>query len=260
MARTAVCVQGQGPPVVLLHGLGLDGSMWRHQVLALIAAGYSVVTCDLLGHGQSDKPCSAGVTYAAADLAQSLTDALAANRVRRSVIVGFSLGGAVALQTALCHSERVSALVLANTSAWMGPDAWERFTTRAANVEANGVEVLVAPAIERWFTHEFIASRPDVREHYTTALKTNDALGYAAACRALASFDVRERLAEIRCPTLVLVGDRDQATPVAMAELLAAGIPGATLRTLAPSGHLSTEECADTFTAEVLRFLKTVPA
>ena len=258
MAQTALSTTGGGPPVVLIHGLGLDGRMWRRQGPALVAAGYTVVTCDLLGHGRSDTPARAGATYTAADLSESLTRALDGVGLDRAAFVGFSLGGAVALWTALSLPDRVAGLVLANTSAWMGPEAPERFMARAAAVEAKGVEVLIQPALERWFTAGFLAARPDIGEHYAALLRQNDAYGYAAACRALATFDVRARLGEIRCPTLVLVGDHDQATPPEMATLMATKIPGASLGILASSGHLSTEECAERFNEHLLGFLRRV--
>ena len=90
---------------------------------------------------------------------------------------------------------------------------------------------------------------------YAAWIGENDAIGYAAACRSLAALDLRARLGQIRCPTLVVVGDRDEATPVSMAEALAAGIAGATLRILGPAGHLVTEERWAELNATLLEFL-----
>jgi 3-oxoadipate enol-lactonase len=90
---------------------------------------------------------------------------------------------------------------------------------------------------------------------YAAWIGENDAIGYAAACRSLAALDLRARLGEIRCPTLVVVGDRDEATPISMAEALAAGIAGATLRILGPAGHLVTEERWAELNATLLEFL-----
>jgi 3-oxoadipate enol-lactonase len=227
---------------VLVHGLGLDHRMWERQTPALAAAGYRVIACDLPGHGAAARPARAGSTYTTAELAASLVGVLDEAGVDRGVLVGFSLGGGVALQVALDHPARVAALALLDTTAWSGPDAVARFTGRAALVEAEGVEVLVQPAIERWFTPEFVAEQGAIVRRYAAWIRANDAIGYAAACRSLAILDLRPRLGEIRCPTLVLVGDRDEATPVAMAEALATGIAGATLRILGPAGHLVTEE------------------
>ena len=170
------------------------------------------------------------------ELAASLVEALEESGVEPATLVGFSLGGGIALQIALDRPERVSALALVDTTAWPGPDAVARFAGRAAAVEAEGVGVLVQPAIERWFTPEFVAAQGEIVRRYAAWIGENDAIGYAAACRSLAALDLRARLGEIRCPTLVVVGDRDEATPVSMAEALAAGIAGATLRDSRPGG------------------------
>jgi len=240
---------------VLVHGLGLDHRMWERQAPALAAAGHRVITCDLPGHGAADRPAHAGSAYTTAELAASLVGVLDEAGVARGVLVGFSLGGGVAIQVALDHPSRVSGLALVDTTAWPGPDAVARFAGRAALVEAEGVEVLVQPAIERWFTPEFVAAQGEIVSRYAAWIGENDAVGYAAACRSLATLDLRDRLREIRCPTLVAVGDRDEATPVAMAEALAAGITEATLRILGPAGHLLTEERWAEVNAALLAFL-----
>jgi 3-oxoadipate enol-lactonase len=240
---------------VLVHGLGLDRRMWARQVPTLAAAGHRVIACDLPGHGAAERPACAGSAYTTADLAASLLGVLEEAGVGRSVVVGFSLGGGVALQVALDRPERVSALALIDTTAWPGAEAATRFAERAAAVEAEGVGLLVQPAIERWFTPEFVAAHPDIVGRYAERIGENDAMGYAAACRSLATLDLRPRLGEIRCATLVVVGDRDEATPAAMAETLAAGIAGATLRILGPAGHLVTEERWAELNGALLTFL-----
>ena len=229
--------------------------MWERQVPALAAAGHRVIACDLPGHGRADRPARAGAAYTTAELAASLLGVLDEAEVSRGILVGFSLGGGVALQVALDQPARVSALALVDTTAWPGADAVARFGGRAAAVEAEGVGVLVQPAIERWFTPKFVAAQGDIVSRYAAWIGENDAIGYAAACRSLATLDLRARLGEIRCPALVVVGDRDQATPVAMAEALAAGIAGATLRIVSPAGHLVTEERWAELNAALLAFL-----
>lgn len=257
--RTAWTTFGSGPLVVLIHGLGLDRRMWRRQVPPLVSAGHRVFVCDLLGHGRSDGPRQPGGGYSVAELAESLTAALDEADIGPAAFVGFSLGGAVALWLALSSPDRVAKLVLASTSAWMGPEADAVFTTRAAAVEAHGVEVLVQPAIQRWFTPEFMRAHNAEVEEYTVLLRENNPYGYAAACRSLAAFDVRDRLRDVHCPTLVLVGDHDQATPSAVARDLATNICGARLEILGPAGHLVTEECADRINERIISFLATVP-
>ena len=195
---------------MLVHGLGLDHRMWERQTPALAAAGHRVIACDLPGHGAADRPARAGSAYTTAELAAEPGRRAGRGRGRPGRPRRLLAGGGVALQVALDHPARVSALALVDTTAWPGPDAVARFGGRAALVEAEGVEVLVQPAIERWFTPEFVAAQGEIVRRYAAWIRENDALGYAAACRSLATLDLRARLGEIRCPTLVVVGDRDR--------------------------------------------------
>jgi pimeloyl-ACP methyl ester carboxylesterase len=151
--------------------------MWERQVPALAAAGYRAVTGDLLGHGRSDRPPRPGSSYTMADLADSLMRSLEEADVGRAALAGFSLGGGVALQIALARPDRIGALVLASTSAWMGPGAPALFTERAAAVEARGVEVLVQPAIARWFTPEFVTAHGDAVARYAARIGENRPTG-----------------------------------------------------------------------------------
>ena len=163
---------GAGPPVVLIHGLGLDHRMWERQVPALAAAGHRVITCDLPGHGAGGRPTRAGSAYTTEELAASLVEALEESGVEPATLVGFSLGGGIALQVALDRPARVTALALVDTTAWPGPDAVARFAGRAAAVEAEGVGVLVQPAIERWFTREFVTAQGEIVRRYAGSGRT----------------------------------------------------------------------------------------
>jgi 3-oxoadipate enol-lactonase len=233
--------------------------MWERQVPALVAAGHRVIVCDLPGHGRAERPARPGSSYTIADLGASVLGTMDEAGVETAAVVGFSLGGAVALWLALEARARVRALGLAATAAWMGPDAPALFGDRAAAVEARGVGVLVQPAIARWFTPAFIEAHDAIVRRYAGWIADNDATGYAAACRSLAGFDVRGRLGEIRCPTLIIVGDRDGATPPDRSQELADGIAGAELRLLAPAGHLLTEERWAEFNRALVEFLGRAP-
>jgi 3-oxoadipate enol-lactonase / 4-carboxymuconolactone decarboxylase len=97
--------------------------MWERQAPALAAAGYRAITCDLPGHGAAERPARTGTVYTTAELATSLLGVMDEAGIDRGVLVGFSLGGGVALQVALDRPARVSALALIDTTAWPGPDA-----------------------------------------------------------------------------------------------------------------------------------------
>jgi pimeloyl-ACP methyl ester carboxylesterase len=119
--EVAYRISGRGPPVILVHGLACGQRMWFHQRRDL-AERYTVITCDLRGHGHSDVPQEAA-RYSAAHLARDLAgfvDALALDRV---ALVGFSMGGGPALALAAARPERVTHLILADVGAG-ADDAW----------------------------------------------------------------------------------------------------------------------------------------
>lgn len=240
-----------GPPLVLLHGLGSSSADWRYQ-LSPLGAAYRVIVPDLRAHGRS--PRGRGRLTAetmAADVAallQSL-DAPAAH------VVGLSLGGCVALSLTLDHAVRVRSLTLVNTFARLtpaGPRGALRMLARLGLLACAPMRVVAAHVARGLFP------RPEQRELYLTAVASlggNSRRTYLASIRGLASFDVRRRLGEVRCPTLVVAGDRDTTVPLASKRLLQQSIPGAELRVVSDSGHVTPYDQAELFNALLLGFV-----
>ncbi|HMH48660.1 MAG TPA: alpha/beta fold hydrolase [Candidatus Acidoferrum sp.] len=246
-----ICGNPAGPPIVLLHGLGSSSSDWRFQLPALSAA-YRVIAPDLRGHGRS--PRGAGrltVATLAADVA-ALLQSLAAPPAH---VVGLSLGGCVALALALDHPARVRSLTLVNTFArpvTAGPRGTLRLLARLGLLACAPMRTVAAHVARGLFP------RPDQRELYLAAvasLASNPRRTYFAALRGLARFDVSRRLAELRCPTLVMAGDRDATVPLAAKRLLQQSIPGAELIVVEDSGHVTPCDQAERFNALLLGFI-----
>lgn len=170
--------------------------------------------------------------------------------VEAAAYAGVSLGGAVGTALALRAPDRIASLVLCCTSARFGTaDSWRE---RAALVRAEGTEPLIEATRGRWFTPGF----PDA-ERYLDMLRGADPEGYAACCDALAVFDVRDRLGEVRAPTLVIAGADDPATPPSHAEVLAEGIPETELLVVPGAAHLATVERPDVATPAITEHLTT---
>lgn len=220
------------PVLVLGPSLGTSTALWD-AVGPELSATHRVVRWDLPGHGGS--PASLigpGVTVAdLARLVLELADALGAHRFSYA---GVSLGGAVGLHLAAHHPERVERLAVVCSSAHFGGSApWEE---RAATVRREGLAALAASAHTRWFTPGFTVPAL-VADH-----RGADPDAYAACCDALAAFDLRDRLAAITAPTLVLAGREDPATPPAHAREIADAIPGAALTEIPGASHLAPAE------------------
>ena len=244
-------VAGGGPPLILIHALGLDHRQWRRQ-LESFAPRFEVITYDVRGHGLSDRPAG---PYKLEQMADDLYGLLAAWGIRRAYVAGLSLGGMIAQTFALDYPEMVESLILADTTSEYPPDARRGFDARARTVEAQGIEPMVEGTLERWFTPEYRQREVATVDEVRAILRMADPAGYAASCRAVARVDLTHRLGKLTVPTLVIVGAEDTSTPPSDAERLRDTIPGARLAVIPGAAHLSNVSHAAEFDALVLDFL-----
>lgn len=246
---------GQAAPVLLFaHCLGGDLSIWRAQ-LDHYAGRYRTLAYDLRGQGRSGvTPPPYAMPMLAAD-ALGLLDALGIDAV---VFFGVSMGGMVAQQAALAAPSRVRALVLADTAAGFAAEGRAAWAERIDAVARDGVAPLVPTMMERWFTEALRLDAPQRVAAVAAVLAATPSAGYLGACAAIRDFDVRERLSEIACPTLVICGADDPSTPPALSEQIAAGIRGAELSLLPGARHLPNFEVPARFNALTDAFLATL--
>jgi pimeloyl-ACP methyl ester carboxylesterase len=243
--------RADGAPVVLLHGLGSSSSDWVFQLPAL-APRYRVLVPDLRAHGRSSRPRGRLTIEAMAGDVAALLGALGAPPAH---VVGLSLGGCVALSLALEHPARVRSLTLVNAFARLapaGPRGALRMLVRLALLTGAPMRVVAAHVARGLFP------RPDQRDLYAAAVARiagNSRRAYLGAIRAVMGFDARRRLAEVRCPTLVVAGDRDTTVPLASKTLLQRSIPGATLLVVDDSGHATPCDQAERFNAALLAWV-----
>lgn len=245
---------GDGPVVVFLHGLGGSRTAWEPQ-LAALAGDFRCVAWDLLGYGASPPPGSPLTFPALADAVAGLLDTLG---VEQAPLVGLSLGGMVALHTALAHPDRTGGLVLLDTSPAFGldgtdPDEWR--AARRAPLDAGLGPGDFAEDVLRSVAGPSLTGHP--LDQAVTAMARIPADGLRAVIDLLPSHDVRNRLGEITAPTLVVVGEHDAETPPAYSEALAAGIPDARLEVVAGAGHLTPAEAPEAVNRLLAEFLPT---
>ncbi|GAP33781.1 bifunctional 4-carboxymuconolactone decarboxylase/3-oxoadipate enol-lactonase PcaCD [Piscinibacter sakaiensis] len=243
-------VQGAGPgvPVVLSHALGLDLRMWD-ALAAELAPGRAVLRYDHRGHGGSAVPPGPYTLDAMVDDAARLLREWGRGPV---VFVGLSMGGMVGQGLALRHPELLRGLVIANSTARYPEAARAAWAQRIAAVEAGGMAAIAPMVVERYLHADFRAAQPAVAEALRATLLRCDPAGYAAASAAVAGVDWLDALPALRCPTLVIAGERDVGAPPEMARAMADAIPGARLELLADASHLSVAESAWRF-GELLR-------
>ena len=240
--------EGQGPVVVLSHALGCEISMWDG-VAAALSPRYTVLRYDHRGHGQSQAPHG---PYSVDMLADDAADLIRAQGQDAVHFVGLSLGGMTAQALAARHPELLKSITIANAASYYDAAARTMWQARIEIVLAKGVAAIADGALQRWFTPEFRADEVGGGAARVAALRArleaSDAPAYAASCAAVAAIDFRASNPLIRCPTLVIAGTLDEATPPALSEQIAASIAGARLRTL-PAAHLSAVEQPQAFAA-----------
>lgn len=246
------CVlEGEGPVVVFSHSLGCDLAMWEDQVQALTQR-YRVLRFDTRGHGQTSAPAE---PYTLEQMADDLQGLLGALGIEKTHFVGLSMGGMIGQVFALKYPQVFESLVLCDTTSRFGKDAWPTWEQRIRTVSAEGMEPLVEPTIEAWFTAPFRAQRRDVTDKVRAMLRATPPQGYIGCCYAIPKIAVTERLGEVRCPALVIVGDQDARTPVAMARTIHEALPSSELVVLPAASHLSNMEQPQAFNAALLGFL-----
>ncbi|MFG3206393.1 4-carboxymuconolactone decarboxylase [Streptomyces sp. NPDC048192] len=219
------------PVLILGPSLGTTWHMWDRQVPELTRQ-WRVLRFDLPGHGGAPARPAGSV----AELAARLLATLDALGVQRFGYAGCALGGAVGIELALRHPERLASLALVAASPRFGTA--DEFRQRGVIVRTNGLDPIARTSPDRWFTGAFAAAQPAITEWAVQMVRTTDPGCYIAACEALASFDVRGELSRVGVPTLVLVGSDDQVTGPAEARGLVAGIPDARLAVVPGASHL----------------------
>ena len=236
------------PCVVLSNSLGTDLHMWDAQAAAL-SSGFSVLRYDTRGHGQS--PAGAGPVDIEV-LGRDVLGLLDHLGIASAAFCGISMGGVTGQWLGIHAPKRIVKLVLANTAARIGTS--EGWHARARQVRASGMDGVADGAAARWFTDAFIEHAPDTVARLVAALRNQDPQGYAACCEALADADLRDEVAAISVPTLIVAGEHDPVTTVTDGTSLRDRIAGARLVTV-PASHISNIEAAPAFTEALHAFL-----
>jgi len=243
--------EGSGPVVTLSHSLACNLHMWDEQAKAL-ASRYTVLRFDTRGHGQTSAPAGA---YSLEQMGEDFKGLLDGLGITQTHFVGLSMGGMIGQTFALKYPAMVQSLVLCDTSSRYPAAAASIWEERIKTVTAKGMEPMVAGTLERWFTAPFRARRKDVMERISGLIRSTPPAGYIGCCHALPKINVTDRLKELSCPALVIVGEEDPGTPVAMAREIHAALPGAQLAILRSASHLSNVEQPEEFTRVLLDFL-----
>ena len=251
--------ESAAPPVLFVHGFPFSLEMWREQIDAVAAEGFRAVAYDIRGHGMSDVGDGQYTIESHVDDLFALLDHL---KIPKSVIVGLSMGGYIALRALEREPGRFVGAVLCDTRS--EPDTDEGRVKRAASVRSvkkSGSYAYAADYVKMMFAQETFSANPAAVESIRQIISRTPPLSIAGTLIALAArTDTTASLEKISVPTLILVGERDAVTPLPSSQSMKAKIPGAELHIVPGAGHLSNLDNPAYFNEKLLAFLKRVLA
>lgn len=244
-------IYGSGSPIILVHGLGMDHSMWDLQVLEF-SKNHQVFVYDLRGHGQSESPDH---PYSIDLLADDLDLFLHFLGLKSAAVLGLSLGGRILLRFALKYPQELRAMILADAQSETLPDSVERFQLLADTARRKGMSK-AAELFFSWPLLQMLAKRsPERFEKEKRRFLQTSAIGLANSCLAIAGMEpLTTQLGYIQTPTLALAGEEDEPY-LSYLDLYARQIPHCQKETVPRAGHLSNLENPQAFNEIVLTFL-----
>jgi 3-oxoadipate enol-lactonase len=241
------------PWLVLSHSLACSARMWDPQVAAF-EDRYRILNFDTRGHGASSAPPG---PYSLELLAEDLKGLLDQLGVRSPHFCGLSMGGMIGQTFALKYPGVFRSLTLADTTSRYPAEAMPVWEERIRTAEANGMEPLAEPTLQRWFTEPYRRSHPDEVDRIRRLILATPVAGYVGCSRAIPRINLTARLKEIGCPILVIVGEQDAGTPPAMAREIHDNAPGSKLVVIPNAAHLSSLEQPEAFNRALGEFLGT---
>jgi len=242
--------EGQGSDLVLIHGLGGSLHDWDSFIPDL-SHTHRVMRWDVRGFGQSDKPPG---PYTAQLFAHDLAGLIHALGISKAHVAGISMGGVIAQRFTLDYPELVSSLTLISTSSEVSKAAQKAWEKTASIIEQRGFSSNTEAA-QRVFAPSFVKNSPQAVQVMAERTATNDPRAYAAAARAIGSYNWTGELGRIQVPTLILQGREDVLTPPGGSVKLNRGIPRSRLLLIPECGHVVPMEKPLLFQQTLLAFL-----
>ena len=243
--------RGAGRPVVFIHGLGWDHTLWNRAAQSL-ATHYHTVTADTRGHGRSDKPDG---PYSIDGFSDDWRGLLTGLGLERSTVVGFSLGGIIAMKLTLEHPDLVEALVLVSTLCRADSSLRDKLEARIESAKREDPVASARLGAGQIFSPSFMADHPKHIESFVRWRAAMSQEPLFAAARASYGFDVCSRLGKVRVPALVMYGEEDIITPPSDGERIVASLPGSEVVRFPGTGHMIPVEKPAEFETALSDFL-----
>ena len=240
-----------GAVVIVSHSLGCSLAMWDPQMDSL-EPHFRVLRYDTRGHGLSQASVGAYTLELLGEDAIALLDALGIDTVHW---VGLSMGGMIGQHLALHHADRLQSLILCDTSAAVPEEAQPLWQERIDAARDKGMEALIEAIIERWLSPSFVARNSLMVTRIRKQFLATPVDGYVGCSEAIRKLNYVDQLAKINIPTLIIVGEDDPGTPVAVSQAMHERILNSKLVVVPSAHHLSNVEQPELFNAALLAFL-----
>lgn len=248
--------EGRGPIVVLSHALGADLQMWD-DVTNFLKDELTVIRYDHRNHGKSEKFLT---PFTIDDMANDISSLIDEVSPKKPVFfVGLSMGGMVAQALASKHPNQVRAIVIANSAQYYDTEARNNWNARIQSIESNGISSISDAILGRWFSDKFIENEQkksnSLYEKFKAILENCDSKSYNLCCQAIANIDFRISNTSISCPTLLIAGTLDHATPTTLSHAIQESIKNSKCIEI-NAAHLSAIEQPALFANHIKTFFK----
>ena len=251
-------VHGEGPPLVLVMGIGYDATLWTLAQVPALSQRFQVVIFDNRDVGRSSK---AVAPYTIADMADDVAALMDALAIERAHLLGLSMGGMIAQEFALRHADRLHRLVLSGCGAAPARVAFDPIRTwNWVKANDKSGEVFACQQFIWLFSTAFLRNKEAVQQTISMLTSNPNPVGpegYNRQAQAYLRYDALDRLADLKSPTLVIVGEQDLLTPPWICREVADRTPGSQFEIIKGDGssHVVPIERPDEFNHLVTRFL-----
>ncbi len=254
MSRVIDCeytVEGDGPPLFLIHGIGAARDTWRF-VLPTLSQHFTCISYDLRGHGASPKPDG---EFGLDDLVNDLEHLRARLGIEQAHFAGHSLGGMIGPAYARAHPDRVLSLGLLSTAAFRTEDDSAKVWGVVKAMEEKGIPQVLGTLIDRWYTDEFVTEHRDIVDRRLAQVVGTDPEIFLNVFRIYAGTEMSPWLHEVTARSLVLTGEFDGGCNPRLNEQIVAAMPDAELVILPKFKHSILLEAGEEVASHMVRFL-----
>ena len=252
----AYSVEGSGPALFLIHGIGAARDTWRFALPELVKH-FTVISYDLRGHGESPMLAK---EFALPELVADLEQVRKRTGFKKAHFAGHSLGGMIAPAYAKMYPQHVLSLGLLSTAAFRTTEDSQKVLAVVSAMEKKGVAEVLQTLIDRWYTDDFIKQHPEIVERRMQQVISTDEKVFLNVFKIYATTEMSPWLHEVSAPSLVLTGENDGGCSPRLNQLIADALPDSRLVVLPEYKHSLLLECGDEVARQLVGFITDLPS